>query len=452
MKCCTVLGVAIPKTHASVKSRAKFLKFLLIGTILLCASYALAQPAPIAWVVNNLGETLSKVDLSSGQVLTNAISLGSIPNDIVISGDVAYVVNSLSNNVQIINLSVQQTTGTVEIYLGLNPYFIVLDGEDRAFVSNWMTGNVSVLDLNAMMEIDTINTGGVPQGLCIVGDRLFISDVNYDFQTWSYGPGRLLAYSLNDLSFLGEVTIGTNPQVIEYGPDGRLHVVCTGDFASITGQVEIINPTDLTVEHTVALGGSPGSIAFTSDGIAYLGAAGWTEDGYVYSYNAISYAVYHDENNPILVPSAAMDVAVTNDDHVLVCCFNSDHLAELDASGSLHETYLVGDGPLSVGIQESSTGIKPTQQLQKSYSLSHNFPEPFNSTTVIVYNLKTATSVSLEVFDIRGRLVESRDLGFLRAGIQRATFSPRSDLSSGMYWYRLETGSSIMKGSMLFLK
>ncbi|HDH58194.1 MAG TPA: T9SS type A sorting domain-containing protein [Bacteroidetes bacterium] len=452
MKYGTVFGVAFPRTHALVTSRAKFLKILLLGAIFLSASQVLAQSPPIAWVVNNLSETLSEVDLSSGQVITNAISLGSIPNDIIISGDKAYVVNSGSNHVQIIDLSAQQTLGTIELYLGLNPYFIVLDGEDRAFVSNWMTGNVSVLDLDSMTEIDTINTGGVPQGLCIVGDWLFISDVNYDFQTWSYGPGRLLAYSLTDLSFLGEAVIGTNPQVIEYGPDGRLHVVCTGNFATVFGQVQIINPTDLAIEHSVTLGGSPGSIAFTSDGTAYLGAAGWTEDGYVYSYNGISYAVYHDENNPILVPSAAMDVAVTNDDHVLVCCFNSDHLAELDASGSLHETYLVGDGPLSVGIHESSTGIKPTQQLQKSYSLSHNFPEPFNSATVIVYNLKTATSVSLEVFDIRGRLVESRDLGFLRAGIQRATFTPRSDLASGMYWYRLETGSSTIKGSMLFLK
>ncbi len=148
----------------------------------------------------------------------------------------------------------------------------------------------------------------------------------------------------------------------------------------------------------------------------------------------------------------SMDVVVTDDDHVLVCCFNSDHLAELDASGSLHETYLVGDGPLAVGIQESSTGIKPTPKFQKSYGLACNFPEPFNSATVIVYNLETETSVSLEVFDARGRLVESRDLGFLRAGSQRATFTPRSDLASGMYWYRLETGSSTIKGSMLFLK
>ncbi len=131
MKYGTVFGVAFPRTHALVTSRAKFLKILLLGAIFLSASQVLAQSPPIAWVVNNLSETLSEVDLSSGQVITNAISLGSIPNDIIISGDKAYVVNSGSNHVQIIDLSAQQTLGTIELYLGLNPYFIVLDGEDR---------------------------------------------------------------------------------------------------------------------------------------------------------------------------------------------------------------------------------------------------------------------------------------------------------------------------------
>jgi hypothetical protein len=59
----------------------------------------------VIWAVNSLGETLSKVDLESQEVVTNAIILDSAPNDIVIKNGLAYVVNSLSGNVQIIDLT-----------------------------------------------------------------------------------------------------------------------------------------------------------------------------------------------------------------------------------------------------------------------------------------------------------------------------------------------------------
>lgn len=308
------------------------------------------------WVINSLGETLSKVDLSTGQVTVNCITLDSSPNDIVIDGELAYVVNSLSNNVQIIDLTTEQTVGTIEIAMGVNPYYLVLENSDRGFVSNIMSGNVSVLDLNACTEVDTLYLGGAPEGLCVAQDRLFITDINY---FGSQDPGHLYAYSLSTLELEGEVTVGVNPQIVREGPDSNLHVVCTGDFASIFGEVVIVDPLAMTVEQNIPIGGSPGSLAFDRQNIAYLGSVAWAGEGLILSYDGLTYQIIHGEQNPIVLPSSAMDVAMGSSDHIFAVCFNTDQLIELDGDGNILRSFQVGLGPVTLAVQEAAATTSP---------------------------------------------------------------------------------------------
>lgn len=326
-----------------------FIALLLIG----CSSSTDSPFIPSAssvWVVNSLGETLSKVNLDPDSVVVNAQLLGSAPNDIAVFKDRAYIVNSLSNNVQIINLTTEQTIGTIEIYLGLNPYNIVVENEQRAFVSNWLTGNVSVLDLTAAVETDTITTDGVPQGLCIAAGRLFVSDINLDLVQFTYGPGRLLAYDLATLGFADTVTVGVNPQVVLPGPDGNLHVVCTGEIGADAGQVMILDPQTLSIIVTIQIGGSPGSLAFNSNDVAYLGSVAWAGEGWILTYDALTHQILRGTSDPILLPSSAMDVVCARNDHIFVACFNDDALIELDEADSLVHSYTVGDGPVAAAI------------------------------------------------------------------------------------------------------
>ncbi|WP_185957194.1 T9SS type A sorting domain-containing protein [Gracilimonas mengyeensis] len=85
-------------------------------------------------------------------------------------------------------------------------------------------------------------------------------------------------------------------------------------------------------------------------------------------------------------------------------------------------------------------------------TLEQNYPNPFNPTTVISYQLTGNSLVHLEVFDVTGRKVATLVDGQRQtAGNQQVTFDA-SGLSSGVYFYRLETGGKTLTRKMLLVK
>lgn len=85
----------------------------------------------------------------------------------------------------------------------------------------------------------------------------------------------------------------------------------------------------------------------------------------------------------------------------------------------------------------------------KNYTLEQNYPNPFNPTTTIVYQLSADGMVKLKVFDVLGKEVASLVNEHQTAGKYSFEFDA-SNLSSGVYFYRLESnGFSAMKKLIL---
>ncbi len=76
------------------------------------------------------------------------------------------------------------------------------------------------------------------------------------------------------------------------------------------------------------------------------------------------------------------------------------------------------------------------------FALSQNYPNPFNPSTTISFDLPSESKVSVSVFDMSGRLVQSLIEGTLPAGYHTSAFNA-SNLSSGVYVYRLQASSAI---------
>jgi hypothetical protein len=105
----------------------------------------------------------------------------------------------------------------------------------------------------------------------------------------------------------------------------------------------------------------------------------------------------------------------------------------------------------------TSTGTPQNVELTPSkYSLTQNFPNPFNPSTTINYKIALKGSVKLQVFDILGRLVATLVNTTQDAGEHQVKWEGRSDngtlLSSGIYFYRLQSGNFTKTERMLLLK
>jgi len=106
------------------------------------------------------------------------------------------------------------------------------------------------------------------------------------------------------------------------------------------------------------------------------------------------------------------------------------------------------DSPTAVNDQ--------TQQLPASFKLSANYPNPFNPSTAIEYNLYARSQVQIEIFDVTGRLVRTLVDRIQPAGNYVVFWDGKdnggSSVPSAVYFYRLSSGSFSDSRKMILLK
>ena len=124
------------------------------------------------------------------------------------------------------------------------------------------------------------------------------------------------------------------------------------------------------------------------------------------------------------------------------------------ALASDNSVYVAGDYMLTVikyNQTLTSVGEDEIAGVPQEFALSQNYPNPFNPSTTIEYVLPTRSLVSIEIFDILGRRIESLEEGTKPAGNHQATWNA-SGQSSGIYFYRIKAGDYAETKRMLLLK
>ena len=103
-----------------------------------------------------------------------------------------------------------------------------------------------------------------------------------------------------------------------------------------------------------------------------------------------------------------------------------------------------------VGIGDPGTAIP------REFGLEQNYPNPFNTNTIIRFVVPEKELVSLNVFDIEGRLVAKLLDDLVDPGYHEIIWGGMdhkgNPLSSGVYFYDLNTGDKNISKKMLFLK
>jgi len=89
-------------------------------------------------------------------------------------------------------------------------------------------------------------------------------------------------------------------------------------------------------------------------------------------------------------------------------------------------------------------------------TLEGNYPNPFNPATRIVYSLPRATAVDLAVYDLKGRRITTLVHDNMTAGrheiVWRGSDTAGRQVSSGIYFYRLEADGEVLTRKMMLMK
>ena len=99
----------------------------------------------------------------------------------------------------------------------------------------------------------------------------------------------------------------------------------------------------------------------------------------------------------------------------------------------------------TIGIWNNVSGIPP------SFSLYQNYPNPFNNETILKYDIRTRDLYKIEIFDITGKKIETILKEIISPGEYKINFNS-SNLSSGVYFYKLSSSINSQTRKLLLIK
>lgn len=136
--------------------------------------------------------------------------------------------------------------------------------------------------------------------------------------------------------------------------------------------------------------------------------------------------------------------------------FNAENLSlgeysavlQLACNDPYNRTNLI---PVTMNVVEPTKINGNDGRYPELISIIHCYPNPFNTSTTISYALLEPSEVSIEIYDLLGRKIETIDEAEKPAGEHKLIWDA-ADLPSGVYFYRLQAGDAVETRRMVLLK
>jgi YVTN family beta-propeller protein len=241
---------------------------------------------------------------------------------------VAYVTNSGSNTVSVIDTATNTVGPAIAVASGPDGVAITPDGA-RAYVVSTGPRTVSVIDTTTSTVIATVIVGSSPIGVAITPDGAFAYVTNQGSNTVS-----VIATATNTV--VATVAVGSGPLSVAITPDGSRAYVTNG----FSNNVSVIDTASNTVVATVVVG-SPRGVAITPDGVF----------AYVVNTSANNVSVIDTATNTVVgtvaVGSGPNGVVITPDGaFAYVTNGGSGNVSVIDtATNTVLSIITVGSGP-----------------------------------------------------------------------------------------------------------
>ncbi len=424
----------------------------------------------ILYAINGSAQTISKMDLNSKEITKDILTIGEIPNRIYSYNNLIYVVNSKPDNIMVIDpANDTNVKNTIALTEGSNPWAMAFINETKAYVTNFKTDSITVINLETGTVTKSFAVGKAPEGIIIVGSKAYVANTGYAGWGNPYEQATISVIDTEADTVVTSVNVPTNAQDLAIAPNGNLHVICSGDYANEFGKVVVldINSATPTILDTIEIGGSPGDIEVTNNGMGYCSAWGDGTNGFIYKYDANADTVIRNSDNPILVGPNVSGLFFDKKLNYLwipyMTAWGGDGFAQqfnTKVDSVIWTSEVLGNGTSAFAIYETSTVSVENNNntVQKQFYLEQNFPNPFNPTTTIKYtipHIKTLQSraqlVQLKIYDMLGKEVVTLVNEKQTAGNYKIQFDG-SNLSSGIYYIQFTSGKFRQSRKMVLMK
>ena len=295
----------------------------------------------------------------------------------LISGPYAYITNYSSNNVSVIDTATDAVIATVSV--GYGPYGVAVSPDaTRVYVANYAGSSVSVIDTVTNTVIATVPIATRPYGLAVSpdGSRVYV-----------------VAYYTNNVSVIDAATntvsavipVGQRPHGIVVSRDGKR--VYVANYA--TNDISVIDASLNSVVATIALpaNSNPFGLAQTLDS-SKLYVTGWSSNA-IYVVDTASSMV----TATIPVGIRPVSVAVTPDaSRVYVSNYSGSATTTVSVIDASTDT-VVTDIPLPTGVAPSGVSVHPDGS--RVYVASYS--------TGVVYVIDPATNTIIQTVTVGAR-------------------------------------------------
>ncbi|MFC9358562.1 cytochrome D1 domain-containing protein [Rhodococcus sp. NPDC057014] len=290
------------------------------------------------YVANQGSKSVSVLDANNAVV--GSVTVGTSPTGVAANpaGTRVYVTNSVSGNVSVIDTTTNKVVATVKT--GTTPSAVAVNPTGtRAYVTNSSSGNVSVINTANNTVVATVKTGTTPNAVAVNPDGTRVYVTNRSSNTVS-------VINTANNTVVATVKTGTTPSAVSVSPDGK-RVYVTNRAGN---SVSVIDTANNTVVGTVAVGSRPTDVRVSPDGSA----------AYVVS-DPDTLTVIDTRTNTV-VSTLSLDSTTESGDHSIVLSADGSRMLVTDAADgrvrSLTLTY-VNSAPTAswtVGAPRASDG------------------------------------------------------------------------------------------------